>query len=112
LLTKTIKQVNQIHDLLVAPAANTADLVALQEKLMKKNLPTLKFVGEDLQVNGRGLSGKLCKVDWAKALVDWVSMAIATMESFLCLYSFQHESRPRILTTPPIVKVATPAVME
>jgi hypothetical protein len=36
LLTKTIKQVNQIHDLLVAPAANTADLVALQEKLVKK----------------------------------------------------------------------------
>ena len=62
--------------------------------------------------NGRGPSGKSCKVDWAKALVDWVSMAIATMEIFLCLYSFQHKSRLRISTTSPIVKVAMPAVME
>jgi hypothetical protein len=36
LLTMTIKQFNQIHDLLVAPAANTANLVALQEKPVKK----------------------------------------------------------------------------
>lgn len=77
--TKTVKQVNQIHILLVAPAPDAADLVALQEKLMKKNLPALRFVGEDLHVNGRGPSGKSRKVDWAKALVDWVSKAIPTV---------------------------------
>jgi hypothetical protein len=36
LLTKIIKQVNQIHDLLISPAPNAANLVALQEKLIKK----------------------------------------------------------------------------
>jgi hypothetical protein len=52
------------------------------------------------------------KVDWAKALVDWVSMAISMVEIYLHLYSFQHKSKPRISTISPIVKVATPAVME
>jgi hypothetical protein len=74
MLPKIVKQVNQIHDLLVAPAATEADLVSLQEKLIKKNLPALTFVGEDLHLNGRGPSGKSRKADWAKALVHWVSM--------------------------------------
>jgi hypothetical protein len=73
----------------------------------------LKFVGKDLHINRRGPSSKSHKVDWAKAFVDWVSMAISMVEIYLCLYSFQHKSKPRILTiSPPIVKVATPAIME
>jgi hypothetical protein len=112
LLTKTIKQVSQIHDLLVAPAANAADLLALQEKLVKQKLPMLKFVGKDLHIDGRGPSGKSHKVDWANALVDWVSMAISMVEIYLCLYSFQCESKLRILTISPTVKITTPAIME
>jgi hypothetical protein len=50
------------------------------EKLVKRNLPALKFIGEDLYINGRGPSGKSCKVDWPKALVDRVSMTIAAVE--------------------------------
>jgi hypothetical protein len=45
----------------------------------------LKFVGEDLHINERSPSGKSCKVDWAKALVNWVSMAISMVEIYLCL---------------------------
>jgi hypothetical protein len=60
----------------------------------------------------RGISGESHKVDWVKALVDWVSMAIFTVEIYLCLYSFQCESKLRISTISPTVKVTTPAVME
>ena len=92
--TKIVKQVNQIHDLLVAPATDAADLIALQEKLIKKNLPALRFVGEDLDVNGRGPSGKSRKVDWAKALVNWVSKAIPMVRfTYACVLFSANQSR-------------------
>jgi hypothetical protein len=79
---KIVKQIEQIHVLLVAPSVSTDDdgyakyLLNLREKLMKKVLPALVFVGEDLRIDAIGRSGKTRKLDWAKALVDWVSVTI------------------------------------
>jgi hypothetical protein len=93
LLTKTIKQVNQIH-LLVAPAPNAADLVAFQKKLVKKTyLDSSPLLQTFTSIGGVHLENP---TRWIGQM-DWVSMTIAAVEIYLCLYSFQDESKLRIL---------------
>lgn len=76
--TKETSQVSAIQDLLVAqlhfsdnPDLVEASMEKLQDSLFRKNMRPLKFVCETLGcVPLKGT--KLCKVDYAKALVQWV----------------------------------------
>lgn len=87
---KERKQVAKIHKLLVAPIdeANTFEILA--DRLYKSiNQRPLEFVCQDLScvpaqetldIVGRSgritLHSRICKIDYAKALVDWVSYNI------------------------------------
>ena len=72
---KEIKQVEEIHGLLTAPAEDDRDdWESLKVKLLGKNMKPIVFVCKDLGTERSKRPGLcLLKVDWVKVLLEWVS---------------------------------------
>ena len=71
---KEIKQVGEIHDLLMVPAQDgDTDWEMLKTKLSNKNSKPLIFVSRSLGCIPERFPRRCFKIDWAKALVQWVS---------------------------------------
>jgi hypothetical protein len=79
---KEIKQVAEIHKLLTAPAKDDHDnWKHLKVSLRRKNAKPIIFVCETLGIRPDKLpQNKWFKVDWVRALLEWVSL------SFLSIY--------------------------
>lgn len=72
---KEIKQVGEIHALLMAPAEDDDgdDWKKLNVKLLRKNTKAITFVCNSLQILPARFPQRCFKKDWVKALVCWVS---------------------------------------
>jgi hypothetical protein len=90
--TKEMTQVAAIRTLLVSQLSSDGDklddkLDKLKDSLSRKNTVPLKFVCGALGCVPQK-SGRLFKIDYVKALVEWVSSLIchSLFASFLCLF--------------------------
>ena len=71
---KEIKQVAEIHALLMLPAEDgDNNWEKLKLKLLGKNMKPLQFVCNKLEIRPEKYPRRCFKSDWAKALIDWVS---------------------------------------
>jgi hypothetical protein len=80
---KEIKQVGEIHALLVASGRDgDRDWETLKAKLFNKNTKPLVFVSRSLDCTPEQFPQKCLKIDWVKALVQWVSyLPLATHDA-------------------------------
>jgi hypothetical protein len=77
--SKEIRQVVEIHTLLTAPARDgDANWDLLKDRLFRKNMKPLVFVCHSLGCFPEKYPHKCLKIDWVKALVQWVSIYIIT----------------------------------
>jgi Transposase family tnp2 len=110
---KEIKQVEEIHGLLTAPAEDGHDnWKSLKVKLLRKNTKPIVFVCENLGIQPlKPPQLRLLKADWVKALVEWVSRFYSPY-IFPDLISIkQRDTKPRNTDDIPF-KIVTPAVMQ
>ena len=71
---KEVKQVTEIHELLMMPAEDENDnWENLKIKLLRKNMKPVLFVCNDLQIRPEKYPRRCFKSDWVQALTTWVS---------------------------------------
>ena len=63
------RQISELHQILLQPL-DCSDKAALTSKLCKRNLKPLVFICDDLNI--RPQRDKALKLDWARALAEWV----------------------------------------
>jgi hypothetical protein len=113
---KDIKQVVAIHKLLVAAVQDDdendieASMTTLEQRLLHKNKPPLKWVCDDLGLHPTHRIVQ--KIHYAEALVDWVSAKYHVVVSRGLMLMTQRKLKPMEASHTPLPKIATPPVLQ